>query len=144
MTSLLLAVALIAQQDPAAFAELSERRLRADVTFLASEPLDGRLSLRNGSSVAVEWIASEFLKAGLKPAANDGSYLQPVPLLEYRIDSEKTGLTVDSGGKRYEFKTGKAGFNFPAPFPLKARRWCSRGLEFPRRSWVTTTTQRSM
>jgi hypothetical protein len=37
----------------------------------------GRLSLTNGDHVAIEWIASEFAKAGLKPAFN-GSYLQPV------------------------------------------------------------------
>ena len=57
--------------------------LRADLTFLASDALEGRMSLQNGDAVAIQWIASEFAKAGLQPAEN-GSFLQPVELIEYR------------------------------------------------------------
>src|SRR4051794_30949239 len=53
--------------------------LKADLTFLASDPLEGRLSLTRGSEVAVQWIQSEFAKAGLKPF-NGTNYLQTVPL----------------------------------------------------------------
>ena len=58
-----------AQDHGKAFAELNETRLRADLTFLTSEPLKGRLSLERGSDVAIHWLVSEFTKAGLKPAA---------------------------------------------------------------------------
>lgn len=114
-----LVAAAFLSQDPAAFEELSERRLRADVTFLASKPLDGRLSLRKGSEVAVEWIESEFAKAGLAPVA-DGSYLQQVPLVEYRVDREKTALKLSVGGKQVTVSPGQANFSFPAPISLKA------------------------
>ena len=43
--------------------------LRADLTFLASDALEGRMSLERGSEVAIQWIAAEFTKAGLKPLA---------------------------------------------------------------------------
>src|SRR5712671_3509292 len=42
--------------------------LRADLTFLASEALEGRMSLQRGSEAAIQFIAAEFAKAGVKPA----------------------------------------------------------------------------
>src|SRR5882724_4357359 len=48
---------------------IREERLRADLTFLASDELQGRMSLQPGDAAAIRWIESEFAKAGLKPAA---------------------------------------------------------------------------
>jgi len=73
--------------------------LRADLTFLASDALEGRRSLKRGSEVAVQFLAAEFSKAGLKPAVDD-SYLQPVPLIEYRADSGQSTLAVVRGLSR--------------------------------------------
>jgi hypothetical protein len=68
------------QQD--GLAQIRETDLRADIGFLASDAIQGRLSLQPGDDAAVQWIASEFAKAGLKPAATDAqgnpSYLQTV------------------------------------------------------------------
>jgi hypothetical protein len=72
--------------------------LKANLMFLASDALEGRMSLSKGSEVAIQWIQSEFQKAGLKPAAN-GSYLQPVPLVDYRNDRAQSFLKVDIGGR---------------------------------------------
>ena len=101
-----------AQNHQKGFAELNERRLRADLTFLTSEPLKGRLSLERGSDVAIHWIVSEFTKAGLQPAAN-GSYLQPVPLIEYRSDREKSGVTVSRNGVVKTYRAPEAAASFP-------------------------------
>ncbi len=73
--------------------------LRADLTFLSSDELEGRLSLERGSEIAIRWIAAEFAKAGLKPLVGD-SYLQPVPLIDYRPARALTSLTV-KGGQKY-------------------------------------------
>src|SRR5260370_32258817 len=62
--------------------------LRADLTFLASDALEGRRSLQRGSEVAIQFVAAEFSKAGLDQVASD-SYLQPVPLIEYRVDTSQ-------------------------------------------------------
>ncbi len=85
------------------FETIQEDRLRADLAFLASDALQGRMSLQNGDSVAIEWIASEFAKAGLKPAAN-GSYLQPVPLIEYRPDRAQNFVSLARAGKETQWK----------------------------------------
>ena len=97
---LLVHAVLVSAQDSvrAGFAELNETRLRADLTFLTSPPLNGRLSLERGSDVAIHWIASEFAKAGLK-APVDGGYLQPVPLIEFRANREESAVTIRVKGE---------------------------------------------
>ena len=80
-----------------------EDTLRADLTFLASDALQGRMSLQTGDEAAIQWIASEFAKAGLQPAAN-GSYLQPVPLVEYRPDRSQNFVSLTRGSKETQWK----------------------------------------
>jgi hypothetical protein len=82
---------------------IHEDTLRYDLTFLASDALQGRMSLQPGDDVAIQWIASEFAKAGLQPAAN-GSYLQPVPLIEYRPDRAQNSVSLTRGGKETQWK----------------------------------------
>jgi Peptidase family M28/PA domain len=86
------------------FNAIREDTLRADLTFVASDALEGRMSLENGDEVAIQWIASEFAKAGLQPAVK-GSYLQPVPLIEYRGDREHSyvALARSGGEKQWKF-----------------------------------------
>src|SRR5271163_2634645 len=86
-------------------------RLKADLTFLSSDALEGRRSLERGSEVAIQWIASEFAKAGLKPASGD-SYLQPVPLIEFTPDRNLTTLTVIHDGKREALRGADANATF--------------------------------
>lgn len=77
--------------------------LRADLTFLASDALEGRRSLQRGSEVAIEFLAAEFAKAGLKPVAG-ASYLQAVPLIEYRVDTNESSVAIERGGERRVLK----------------------------------------
>jgi Peptidase family M28/PA domain len=86
--------------------------LKADLRFLASDELEGRLSLARGSEVAIQWIVSEFEKAGLKPAGG-GSFLQPVPLIEYRTDPKESGLTIRKGSKEQTYRSPDASGSFP-------------------------------
>jgi len=111
---LLMAVAVAAssQQQQSVPSQLSigfdtikEGTLRADLTFLASDALQGRMSLQTGDEVAIQWIASEFAKAGLQPANGD-SYLQAVPLVEYRGDRARTYIGLKRGAgpeKQWKF-----------------------------------------
>jgi hypothetical protein len=49
------------------FEHLRELDLKADLYFLSSDALQGRMSLQAGDEAAVQWVASEFAKAGLEP-----------------------------------------------------------------------------
>jgi len=86
---------------------IQENTLRADLTFIASDALQGRLSLQPGDEVAIQWIASEYAKAGLKPAFN-GSYLQPVPLIEYRNNREQSYVGLARAGNEKHWKFPEA------------------------------------
>jgi len=111
----LIAVVLCAQAPRRVadgYDSIQAARLKADLTFLSSDALEGRRSLERGSEVAIQWIASEFAKAGLKPASGD-SYLQPVPLIEYQADRAQTALVVQHGDKSETFHAPDATGNFP-------------------------------
>jgi len=86
------------------FKTIQESDLRADLGFLSSDALQGRMSLTNGDEVAVQWIAAEMAKAGLKPAFGD-SYMQAVPLIEYRPDRAASYLKLTRAGadKKLQF-----------------------------------------
>ncbi len=86
-------------------------RLKADLTFLSSDALEGRRSLERGSEVAIQWIASEFAKAGLKPLVGD-SYLQPVPLIEFTADRAASSLVVEHAGQSTAWSAPQATVNF--------------------------------
>ncbi len=118
-----MALALTAQtrsRIEVGLSDIQSSKLRADVTFLASDALEGRLSLQRGSEVAIQWIVSEFAKAGLKPAAGD-SFLQPVPLIEYRMDRDATFLKTRIGGKEQIFKAPDATCDDPDDGVYKGR-----------------------
>ena len=110
-----LAASLVLAQETAhkrAYAELNERQLKANLTFLTSEPLAGRLSLERGSDVAIRWIAAEFAKAGLRGCAP--GYLQAVPLIEYRIDREQSGVTIKTQLGETTYHAPQAAVAFPS------------------------------
>ena len=92
----------IAPRLQAGWNAIREDDLRANLTFIAGDGLEGRMSLMPGDDAAAEWVASEFAKAGLQPVATDSSgkssFLQPVPLIEYKPDTSATLLSFSRGG----------------------------------------------
>src|SRR5262252_4641362 len=89
----------------AAFAQTAGQRLRADLMFLTSDALAGRLSMTLQADVAALYIAAEFQKAGLQPGNGD-SYLQQFPLVAYRADPEARKLAVRRNGRTKQFQAG--------------------------------------
>ncbi len=71
---LLTTVGVVAQQKGL---EPSVDRLKKDVTYLASDELDGRRTGTEGATQAAKYIAAEFSKLGLKPAVQ--RHLQSFP-----------------------------------------------------------------
>jgi hypothetical protein len=87
-------------------------QLRSSVAYLASVELQGRLSLRLGSESAARWVAAQFKAAGLKPMAPD--FLQPVPLIEYRIDRSASSVTINRDGSSVKSTYPKSYSSFPS------------------------------
>src|SRR5687768_5328912 len=72
------AASLTAPADP----QFSEERFKAHVVFLADDLLEGREAGTRGHDIAARYVAAQFALAGVAPGAGNGSYLQPVELLE--------------------------------------------------------------
>ncbi len=85
----------------AAAQEISASNIRAHVKFLSSDLLEGRGPGTRGGDLATEYIATQFALAGLKPAGDNGTYFQTVPLIGITTDpaaqlsAVKDGRTVD-------------------------------------------------
>ena len=53
---------------------LTANDLKADVSFLASDALEGRGTPSRGLDIAAEFVAAQFRRAGLDPAGDDGYF----------------------------------------------------------------------
>lgn len=62
--------------EDAALLQITENGLRAHVSFLASDLLEGRGTPSRGLDVAAEYIAAQFRRAGLDPGGAANSYFQ--------------------------------------------------------------------
>jgi Zn-dependent M28 family amino/carboxypeptidase len=62
----------------AAMRGIDAEHIRAHVRFLADDLLEGRGTGARGGDIAAKYIATQFALDGLKPAGDDGSYLQKV------------------------------------------------------------------
>ena len=57
---------------------IDAEHIRAHVRFLADDLLEGRGTGARGGDIAAKYIATQFALDGLKPAGDDGGYLQKV------------------------------------------------------------------
>jgi hypothetical protein len=91
---------------PSLFAQapdISAERIRAHDRFLASDLLEGRGVGQRGGDLATEYIATQFELAGAKPAGDNGSYFQKVPLVGIETQPDST-LAATAGGQSLDFK----------------------------------------
>ena len=64
--------------------------LRADLHFLASDAMRGRLVGTPEDGLAAEFIKSRFERLGLRPAGADGSFFQPFELMSFSLGEENS------------------------------------------------------
>jgi Zn-dependent M28 family amino/carboxypeptidase len=91
-----------AQKTLADFPNVSTDAILADTRQLASDEFEGRAPGSKGETLTVQFLESEFKKAGLKPGNPDGSWVQKVPLVA--IVGSPSPLVVQKGGARKSFK----------------------------------------
>jgi hypothetical protein len=92
--------------------EVSRQRMRADLEFLCSPPVEGRVSLGRGAEAAAWFLAAEMRKIGLEPPV-DGGFLQRFDLVPLRLDRERSSIQVMRAGVEETFAAG--GVFFPDP-----------------------------
>lgn len=102
---LLATATLTAQQRAPEVDSIKQADMKADLTFLASDGMAGRLTDTPQNAIAADWIASRFERLGLKPVGDDGTYYQKYNLVVASLGAENT-MTVGPGVKHAGPKVG--------------------------------------
>lgn len=90
----------------AAMAELQKEPFRAHMAFLADDLLEGRGTGTRGHEIAARYVAAQFEALGLKPAGQDGTYYQRVPLREINVEPDKCAIAITESGSASQLKWG--------------------------------------
>lgn len=72
--------------------------LKGNLSFLASDTLQGRYTPSPGLDVAAEFIASQFREAGLQPGG-DQDYFQIANMVDRRMPSMQSAMTLQDGSQ---------------------------------------------
>ena len=134
---------LVAGLPPAAeqaMAAVDPEKIRAQVKFLASDLLEGRGTGARGGDIAAEYIATQFALYGLKPAGDNGTYMQKVPMVGIATQDDTTFALVPDKGEpmnlrnRTDFvamdETTNAHDDVDAPIV-----WMGYGIDAPEFNW---------
>ena len=97
-----LALALLVSFTAAA-QQFSTDAIRAHMTFLASDLLEGRGTATRGHRIAAEYVAAQYALVGLEPGAN-GSWYQDVPFRQTIAGSDSTVTLVPASGEPVTLK----------------------------------------
>ena len=92
----MLNINISAQKKNTAADLITIKELETHMAFLASPLLKGRANGEAGLEIAQQYLVSQLMELGLKPA-NGNSYLQPYKLTSTKMDAEKTMIQVIYG-----------------------------------------------
>ena len=99
----IIALAGIATLSYAHRADILGQRIRAHVRFLSSDLLEGRGVGSRGGELTEEYLASQLALAGAKPAGDNGTYFQTVPMIGVHTQPDSI-LSASAEGKEVEFR----------------------------------------
>jgi len=92
---------------------IDSAKIRAHVRFLASDLLEGRGVGTRGGDLATEYLASQFALVGAKPAGDNGTYFQKVPLVNVAVDpSSALAFSVEKKSLPLRWLEGFVGTTF--------------------------------
>src|SRR5205085_12361499 len=74
---------------------VTAKQLKEYLTFIASDELEGRDTPSRGLDIAAMFIAQHLASWGVKPAGDEGTYFQRIPLRWGKVDADKTTLEVN-------------------------------------------------
>ncbi len=80
-------------------------RIKADMTFLADDTLEGRETGSRGYRVAANYVAAEFARLGLKPKGENG-FFQEVPFQTAQLNQDTASMIVRSQGHETSLTLG--------------------------------------
>ena len=75
------------------------QKIRQHVKYLSSDALEGRGTGQKGGDLAADYIAAQFKSYGLKPAGENGTYFQSVPLVGVKTLPETSFTLAPASGE---------------------------------------------
>ena len=75
-------------------ASIDAEKIRAQVQFLADDLLEGRAPGLRGGDLAAKYIATQFALYGLKPAGDNGTYLQQVKFFGMTVRRDRSAMSL--------------------------------------------------
>ncbi|MGB2629241.1 MAG: M28 family peptidase [Candidatus Acidiferrum sp.] len=84
--------------------KIDPQKIRETVQYLSSDQLEGRGTGQKGGDAAADWIASEYKSYGLKPAGDNGTYFQHVPMVGVKTLPATTFTLVPAKGAPVELR----------------------------------------
>jgi len=76
------------------------------IEILADDTFEGRAPGTETGEASARWIAAEMERIGLTPGGADGSYLQPVAMVELTLDEASSGFAVQNGDTNTDMTLG--------------------------------------
>lgn len=80
--------------------------MKAQMYFLASNEMQGRNAGSREGRIAADYIASEFMRLGLAPVGDDGTYFQNFETVRATVDPANTVLQIKRPGSEKTFMYG--------------------------------------
>jgi Zn-dependent M28 family amino/carboxypeptidase len=102
-----------------ALASITPAFVKAHITFLGDDSLEGRGTGTRGYELAAKHVAATFESMGLEPAGDSGGFFQRVPLLESSIDEAGTIITLGPADRGQTLVLGRDFLTSGNPFELK-------------------------
>lgn len=84
--------------------KVDPEKIRGHVKYLASDELEGRGPSQKGGDLAADYIAAQFKSYGLKPAGDNGTYFQQVPMVAVKTLPDATFSLAPDIGAAVELK----------------------------------------
>jgi hypothetical protein len=79
--------------------QITAEQMRAYLTFIASDEMEGRDTPSRGLDVTAKFIAMNLSRWGFKPAGDNGTFFQKIALTRARIDTAQSRVEV--GGQQF-------------------------------------------
>lgn len=80
---------------------ITQNQLRAYLTFIADDALEGRDTPSRGLDIAARFLAANLARLGLKPAGDGGTYFQKITLRRTAVDTAQTSVAL--GGRAFRY-----------------------------------------
>jgi len=87
-----------------AMEKINPESIRAHVRYLSHDLLEGRGTGQRGGDIAAEYMGTQFALYGLKPAGENGSYMQKVPMVGITTAPESTFVLAPASGEARSLK----------------------------------------